>query len=119
MSHRPRLSLIAVMAAVMLPASASADSAGNAGNVEAVVIHEPGSDNYAMYKGAVVLKERAGSKREYRWGGSLCPGRDLSANSVNLLFEALRARKQVEVTPQFKLGNGSQRCLTGFRLENR
>jgi hypothetical protein len=116
MSTPPRLPLIAALAALMLPAAASADSNGAAGSVEAIVLHEPGSDNHPMYHGAVVLKERAGVKREYRWGGSLCPGRELSDTSLGLLFEALRSGAQVEVTPLFKSGNGGQRCITGLRV---
>ncbi|WAS98113.1 hypothetical protein [Nannocystis punicea] len=119
MSHRIRLSLIAALTSVMLPAVALADSAGSAGNVEALTVYESSSDNHAMFNGAVTIKERTGQKRDYKWGGSLCPGRDLSANSINLLFQALREKKQVEVTPTYKAGNGGERCLTGFKLENR
>ncbi|MDC0719211.1 hypothetical protein [Nannocystis bainbridge] len=119
MSHRPRLSLIAALSALLLPAVAFADSNGVAGNVEAVTLYESSSDNHAMFNGSVTLKEKTGQKRDYKWGGSLCPGRDVSASGINLLFEAMRARKQVEVTPTYKAGNGGERCLTGFKLENR
>jgi hypothetical protein len=119
MSHRIRLSLIAALTAVTLPAVASADSNGTAGNVEAVTVYETSSDNHAMFNGSVTIKDRTGQKRDYKWGGSLCPGRELSANSINLLFQALREKKQVEVTPTYKPGNGGERCLTGFKMENR
>ncbi|MFZ6183422.1 hypothetical protein [Nannocystis pusilla] len=119
MSQRPRLSLLAALTALMLPAAAFADSNGTVGNVEAVTLYESSSDNHAMFNGSVSIKEKTGQKRDYKWGGSLCPGRELSANSINLLFEALRAKKQVEVTPTYKAGNGGERCLTGFKLETR
>lgn len=119
MSHRIRLSLIAALTAVMIPAVSFADSAGGVGNVEAVTLHEPGSDNHGMFNGSVTIKEKTGQKREYKWGGSLCPGREISATSIGLLFEALRARKAIEITPNYKTGNGNERCLTGFKIENR
>jgi hypothetical protein len=119
MSQRPRLSLIAALTALTIPALAFADSSGTVGNVEAVTLYETSSDNHAMFNGSVTIKEKTGAKREYKWGGSLCPGRELSATSIGLLFEALQARKQVEVTPIYKAGNGNERCLTGIKLENR
>lgn len=119
MSHRPRLSLIAALTAVMLPATVFADSTGTAGNVDAVTIYETSSDNYAMSNGSVTLKEKSGTKREYKWGGSLCPGREVSASSIALLFQALQGRKQIEVVPTYKLGNGNERCLTGVKFSSR
>ncbi|MDC0674581.1 hypothetical protein [Nannocystis radixulma] len=119
MSHRIRLALFAALTAVAVPAISYADSAGTVGNVEAVTLHEPGSDNYGMFNGSVTIKEKTGQKRDYKWGGSLCPGREISANSINLLFQALQARKALEVTPNYKTGNGNERCLTGFKIANR
>lgn len=118
MSHRPRLSLIAALAASLIPATALADSNGSTGNVDGLTVYERSSDNYAMANGVLTVKEKNGGKRDYKWGGSLCPGRELSDASVALLFESLRDRKKVKLTPTFKLGNGNVRCLTGFKLEN-
>ena len=119
MSLRPCLSLLAGLMIVSAPATTFADSLGLVGTVENLTVYESSSDDYAMANGLLTVREKSGTKRDYKWGGSLCPGRDLGANSINLLFEALRAKKQVEVTPTYKAGNGGERCLTGFKLQSR
>src|SRR5262245_50389141 len=122
MSHRTRLSLVAVLTAVLVPALAFADSLGNIGAVNNLTVYESGSDNYGAANGVVVVRERRVNGkpeelREYKWGGSLCPGRELSSTSIALLFEALRDRRNIKITPSYKPGNGSTRCLTGFNLD--
>lgn len=117
MSLRPRLSLVAAFLTALAPATTFADSTGSAGVVDTLAVYESGSDDYAMANGVLTVKEGNGTKREYKWGGSLCPGRELSPESIALLFQALQDRKNIKITPSYKPGNANTRCLTGFTLE--
>lgn len=117
MSHRPRLTVIAALAAALVPATALADSNGGVGQVEGLAVYERSSDNYAMASGVLTVKEKSGAKRDYKWGGSLCPGRELGATNIALLFEAFRERGKIHLAPTYKLGNGNTRCLTGFKFQ--
>lgn len=116
MSLRPCLSLLAGMLIVSAPATTFADSSGSIGNVDSVTVFESSSDDYAMANGVLSVREKSGTKRDYKWGGSLCPGRNVSADSISMLFDALRSQTQVEIVPSYKVGNGATRCLTGFKL---
>ncbi|MFY0538356.1 hypothetical protein [Nannocystis pusilla] len=104
------------MMIVSAPATTFADSAGSIGNVDSVTVYESSSDDYAMANGVLSVREKSGTKRDYKWGGSLCPGRNVSADSISMLFDALRSQTQVEIVPSYKVGNGATRCLTGFKL---
>lgn len=116
MSLRPVLCLVAALFA--LPSTSFADSNGSVGSVASLTVYESSSDNYAMANGVLTIKEKAtGTLRNYKWGGSICPGRTVSANSLALLFDALRSKDNVDVVPSYKAGNGNERCLTGFKLE--
>lgn len=116
MSLRSCLSLLAGMMIVSAPATTFADSSGSIGNVDSVTVFESSSDDYAMANGVLSVREKSGTKRDYKWGGSLCPGRNVSADSISMLFDALRSQTQVEIVPSYKVGNGATRCLTGFKL---
>ncbi|HEY8377806.1 MAG TPA: hypothetical protein VIK91_15025 [Nannocystis sp.] len=116
MSLRPRLFLVAACLAALVPATTFADSTGSSGVVEELAVYESGSDNYAMANGILTVKESGGTKREYKWGGSLCAGRNVSANSISLLFDAMRSQSSVNIIPSYKVGSGNTRCLTGFKL---
>ncbi|MCY1056082.1 MULTISPECIES: hypothetical protein [Nannocystis] len=98
------------------PATTFADSAGAVGAVDTLTVYESSSDDYAMANGLLTVREKSGTKRDYKWGGSLCPGRNVSAGSLAMLFEALRSQQTVEVVPSYKTGNGATRCLTGFKV---
>lgn len=116
MSLRPVLCLAAALFA--LPSTSFADSNGAIGTVASLTVYESGSDNYGMFNGVLSIREKAtGTRRDYKFGGSICPNRPVSANSLALLFDALRSKENVEIVPSYKLGNGNERCLTGFRLD--
>lgn len=117
MSLRTRSFLVAAMAAAFVPSTTFADSSGSQGTVDALTVFESSSDDYASNNGILTLKEESGTKRDYKWGGSLCPGRTVSANSISLLFDAQRSQVDVAVIPSYKVGNGGTRCLTGFKLK--
>lgn len=116
MSPRPRLFVLAALMTALAPATSFADSNGLYGAVDSVTVHESSSDNYAMVNGVLTVREKSGTKRDYKWGGSLCPGRNVSAGSLSMLFDSLRSQTNVQITPTYKLGNGNTRCLTGFKL---
>lgn len=119
MSLRSRLSLVAALVAALVPGTTFADSNGTTGVVEELAVYESGSDNYAMANGILTVKEASGTKREYKWGGSLCAGRNVSASSISLLFDAMRSQANVNIVPSYKLGSGNTRCLTGFKMVNK
>lgn len=116
MSLRPVLCLVAALFAI--PSTSFADSNGSVGTVASLTVYESSSDNYALTNGVLTVKEKAtGTSRSYKWGGSICPGRTVSANSLALLFDALRSKENVDIVPAYKTGNGNERCLTGFKLD--
>jgi hypothetical protein len=116
MSLRPRLSLVAALLTALVPATTFADSTGSAGKVDAVMVYESSSDEYNTQNGVVTVEENGGTRRDYRWGGTICAGRNVSSNSLQMLFDALRSQAEVKLTPVYKAGNGGMRCLTGFKL---
>ena len=117
MSLRSRFFQVAALSAVLVPSTTFADSLGALGAVDSVTVYESSSDDYAMQNGVLTVREKTGTKRNYKWGGSFCPNRTLSASSIALLIDALRSNTAVEIVPSYKIGNGSERCLTGFKLD--
>ena len=118
MLSRSTLALAAALAAV--PATTFADSTGNAGFVIAVTVHETSSDDYANHHGRVLIREGSepgAPQTEYRWGGTVCASRVLSAANVALLVEALRGRSDTQLIPRFKMGQAGTRCLTSFIIQ--
>lgn len=116
MSLRPVLCLAAALFAI--PSTSFADSNGAVGTVASLTVYESSSDSYAMYNGVLSVREKStGTTRSYKWGGSICPSKTVSDSSLALLFDALRSKENVEIVPSYKLGNGNERCLTGFRLD--
>ncbi len=117
MSLRSRIFQVAALSAVLVPSTTFADSLGAIGVVDSVTVYESSSDDYNMQNGVLTVREKTGTKRNYKWGGSFCPSRTVSAASISLLFEAMRSNTTVEIVPSYKVGNGSERCLTGFKLD--
>ena len=79
-----------------------------------ITVNDAGSDDFSAYKGEVRVRANK-TITVYRWGGSACPGKDLSAANVALLFEA--AEESAKITPKYKPGAGSNKCLTGFKTQ--
>lgn len=100
--------------ALSIPTAASADSNGSRGRVIDITLNDSGSDDFAAFRGEVRIRANKVTTT-YRWGGSACPGKDLSATNVALLFEA--AEEGEKVTPKYKPGAGSNKCLTGFKTQ--
>lgn len=120
MSIRTSFTLAAVLAATSVPALAHADSNGSAGYVTSLTVNGKSSDTAGSYRGSVRIREGAepGSpNREYRWGGTICSGRDLDESEVSLLLEALRGRSDTQIVPRYKMGQAGVRCLVAFTLQ--
>jgi hypothetical protein len=120
MSIRTSFMLAAVLAAASVPALAFADSSGAPGYVTSLTVNTKSSDSAGSYRGSVRVREGAepGSpNREYRWGGTICSGRDLAEIDIALLTEALRGRSDTQIVPRYKMGQAGARCLVSFTLQ--
>ena len=108
--------LLATLAAfaATLPTAALADFKGTAGKIVGIEHNDDASDDAAIVTGSLFIEENDGTPGSYRFGGGLCPGRDLSIEQQALLLDALRSKLIVQ--PYYKVGNGATRCLTSFLL---
>ena len=81
-----------------------------------VMVLEPGDASYKLFHGAVWI-DADKATWNYRWGGVQCKGREVSDNSVQLLFAAFRAGDPVSFEYVVSEYKGKQyRCLTGFTV---
>ena len=116
MKLKHTLALPALLAgALALPTVAhAADQTGAAGKITNLEVLSPSAENYVQYHGRVFI---TASKRttEYRWGGTSCGSKTLSADMLNLLVQAQRGG--ANVAPVFAKGSGSTSCLVGFAIE--
>lgn len=106
---------LAFVTTVALASTAFADTTPTT-SVAQLMVLEPGDASYKLFHGAVWL-EADKATNNYRWGGLQCKGRELSDNSVQLLFAAFRSEYQVAVeyvVSQYK--DKSFRCITGFSI---
>ena len=102
--------------------AAAADSPGNPGYVQEILLNSTKSEVYMQYQGAASLLEGdtvSSARREYRWGGSVCSGIVPSDEQVRYLFEAMRAGKSLQIVPSYKLGAGGARCLVAIKIRLR
>lgn len=122
-SSRSLQALLLASACTLLPqTAAAADSPGNPGYVQDILLNSTKSDVYMQYQGAVSLLEGdtvSSARREYRWGGSVCSGIVPSDEQVRYLFEAMRAGKSLQIVPSYKLGAGGARCLVAIKIRLR
>jgi len=101
------------------------DSAGDWGRVVSVRVTAQGSDDFAKFRGTLTLAGRRTHPRrpaptvEYTWGGSTCPGRDLTDGQISQLTEAMTHRAHLRIKPYFKPGQGSAKCIVGFEAAGR
>ena len=106
---------ILVGLSLLFVSHAQADSTAGT-SVSQLMILEPGDASYKLFHGAVWLEADKASTN-YRWGGLQCKGRDISDNSVQLLFAAFRSEYQVKleyVVSDYK--DKQYRCITGFTV---
>lgn len=109
----PALALGLSLAGAAAPAAAETS---NTSSIAQVMILESGDRNYKLFHGAVWL-EVDKATTNYRWGGAQCANKDLSENSVQLLFAAFRSEYQVTLEYAVTELKGKQyRCITGFSV---
>ena len=116
---RSLVSVSLLGALLFTPALASADSKGQSGRIIEVQINTAGSDDHAQYRGEVTVrsgKKNTATETTYKWGGSVCPGKDLTEHQVELLVHALTDRGRVSIVPRYKNGQGGNKCLVAFSL---
>lgn len=101
----------AAVAMFTVGAALAADSIGTPGKIYGLEHNDDSSDEAGLRDGALFIDE-GDVVREYLWGGSLCPGRDLDIDQQRMLLDALRSK--IILLPYYKLGNGNSRCLTSF-----
>lgn len=116
MLRRIATNTFASMLAVCLlitPALASADENATQGIAWDLEVLTTSADTYLQYHGRLVVMVGTASE-EYRWGGTSCGSRTMSADNVRLLTEAV-GRGHL-ITPRFQIGQGSAKCLVGFAI---
>ena len=104
-----------MIVALGLASAAHADTTAVT-QVSQLMILESGDASYKLFHGAVWLDVDKASTN-YRWGGLQCKGRDLSDNSIQLLFAAFRSEYRVKlefVVNDYK--DKQYRCVTGFTV---
>lgn len=104
-----------IVAGVSLAAGpAYADLIGRPGALVAIQVNKIGSDKYITNSGKIVVEEAGTLElREYRFGGVLCAGRNLSESDINTLGRAVSS-DVMHVAPFYKLGQAGVRCLVSF-----
>lgn len=108
------LALVA-FAALAAPAVAAADTS-NTSSIAQITVLEPGDKNYKNFHGTAWLEIDKASYN-YRWGGSHCGGKDISENSIQLLFASFRSEYAVTLEYSVNEVKGKQyRCITGFTV---
>jgi hypothetical protein len=104
-------------AALGSPSIAAADTEDPGGYIAHLDVNQPSADTYLIYHGRMIIT--SGGKNnvasaEYRWGGTSCGSRTLTENQVAILQRALESNTRV--LPRFQDGQGTTKCLVGFRL---
>ena len=104
-------------AALMFAGSAlAADNVGAYGTVAQVTVNGSSSDDIYGARGRLVIDEGQQFYRTYQWAGTACNGKNLSEAEVANLMMALKDRRELTVTPLWKAGAGSTRCLVAYRI---
>ena len=114
-----RLALFGTLALAMLVPGGRlhADDEGSVGRLVALRLNMHGSDQHASFHGSITVKRSGGTKEEYLWGGSTCPGQKLGEPQVRVLTAALSDRHKTLIAPMYVKGEGSdRRCLVAFEL---
>lgn len=104
------LSLIALMPALAL----AADTTGDVGVAASLRVNSPSSDTYIQYHGSITIEGKR--TQEYRWGGTSCGSLTMSTENVALLQDAVR--NSLEIEPYYQPGQGTTKCLVGFRARH-
>jgi hypothetical protein len=95
---------------------AAADTVTDFGELVELSMTGEGSDDYGRYRGIALLR-LSGVDTEFHWGGSICPGRNLSEQQVAMLQNTGMA-PYMRVKISHKPGQGGAQCIVGFALRN-
>lgn len=106
-----------IVGLLALAAPVFADTVGLTGAIVGLREVNSNSDRYALLRGSIWIEESPGQLQEYRWGGSACPGKDLTEDEVANLARNLD--RNVRIIPIFKNGQGGSRCLVEFIITDR
>ncbi len=103
----------AVICLGLASAAPAAADTSHTSTITQLMVLEPGHKDYKQFRGAVWLTiDKAATN--YRWGGAQCPGKDVSENTVQLMFAAFRAGDQVTLEYTTTTARDKQyRCITG------
>ena len=116
-----RLKMIALLAAatsLLAGVAWGADSTGPAGTVLSVEARTVSADTYLQYHGRLVVQQSIDNMAvEYRWGGTSCGSRILTASQLGYLMD-LAAAPYMMIEPFYQDGQGQTICLVGFRAFN-
>lgn len=113
------LTIPALALALAFPATAHAgDKTGSAGKAKTIEVNSPSADKYLQFHGRVFVKSGK-STTEYRWGGTACGSRTMTPEMVQLLVDTVRSDADIRLVPTYQKGQGSSKCLVGFRLQKK
>ena len=107
--------LAAALAVALAAAVASADTVQPIARLAAIVLNESSSDDYASYHGIIFVGDDVGGYFQYKWGGSHCPGFDVSAEALATLQRGMN-NPRILIAPRTKPGAGGNQCLVSFTL---
>lgn len=112
------LSALTLALTFAIPATAlAADKTGSEGIARTINVNAQSSDAYLQYHGRLFLSSSK-TTTEYRWGGTSCGSRTMSAENVQLLLDLVRSGDEVRVTPTYQDGQGQNtKCLVGFSVK--
>jgi hypothetical protein len=112
-----RIALSALALALTIPVTAlAADEKGAEGKAKSVEINAPTSDTFLQFHGRLFVKSGK-TTTEYRWGGTSCGSKTMSAEMIELLVSVVRT-DDVRIVPSFQDGQGSAKCLVGFTIKD-
>lgn len=104
--------------ALALPVVAhAADRDGVEGRATSIQVNASTSDVYLLYHGRLFVQSGKNTT-EYRWGGTSCGSRILSAEMVALLYDLVR-KGDNPIKPIYQDGQASTKCLVGFTVKEK
>jgi len=107
--------LLAVALAAIVAVPARADLVGAIGPIVALRIQNTSSDDFASFKGFILVGESIGGYVRYNWGGSRCPALILTDAEIQSLQRGMN-NPRILIEPSYKLGQGPNLCLVAWSL---
>jgi len=112
------IALLAVATTLLGGVAWAADVTGPAGAVLSVEVRTVSADLYLQFHGRLVVQQSIDDMAvEYRWGGTSCGSRILTASQLGYLMD-LAAAPYMMIEPFYQDGQGQTICLVGFKAFN-